>query len=127
WRTSIAKTCSEPVFFLMTEWCSIYLVAVGIELNSGVIAIWIPFLAADLGSFASGVGSGLLIKRGWPLGAARKALIIFSGIGMSMLIPTIFTTNLYLIALLFALATFCYASFTTMANVLPSDLYNSES
>ena len=44
-----------------------------------------------------------------------------------MLIPTIFTTNLYLIALLFALATFAYAAFSTMANVLPSDLYRSES
>ncbi len=71
--------------------------------------------------------SGALIKRGWSLGAARKALIIFGGIGMTLLIPTIFTTNLYLIAALFALATFCYASFTTMANVLPSDLFRSDS
>ena len=71
--------------------------------------------------------SGYLIKRGWPLGAARKALIVFGGVGMTMLIPTIFTTNLYLIALLFAIATFTYASFTTMANVLPSDLFSSES
>jgi len=38
------------------------------------------------------------------LGKARKALIIFGGIGMTLLIPTIFTTNLYLIAFLFALA-----------------------
>jgi ACS family hexuronate transporter-like MFS transporter len=44
-----------------------------------------------------------------------------------MLFPTIFTTNLHLIAVLFAVATFTYAGFTTMANVLPSDLYNSES
>jgi len=127
WGTIIAKTFTDPVFFFITEWFPIYLVAKGIELKSGLIAIWIPFLAADLGSFAAGGISGSLIKRGWPLGAARKALIIFGGIGMTMLIPTIFTTNLYLIALLFAVATFCYASFTTMANVLPSDLYNSES
>src|ERR1700682_683154 len=31
------------------------------------------------------------------------------------------------VALLFAVATFTEAGFTTMANVLPSDLYNSES
>jgi ACS family hexuronate transporter-like MFS transporter len=127
WGTIIAKTFTDPVFFFITEWFPIYLVAKGIELKSGLIAVWIPFIAADVGSFAAGGVSGLLIKRGWPLGAARKALIIFGGIGMTMLIPTIFTTNLYLIALLFAVATFCYASFTTMANVLPSDLYNSES
>jgi ACS family hexuronate transporter-like MFS transporter len=53
--------------------------------------------------------------------------IVVGGIGMTMLLPTIFTTNVYWIALLFAVATFTYAGFTTMANVLPSDLYNSES
>ena len=46
---------------------------------------------------------------------------------MTLLIPTIFTTNLYLIAFLFAVVTFTYAGFTTMANVLPSDLFGSES
>jgi ACS family hexuronate transporter-like MFS transporter len=127
WGTIIAKAFTDPVFFFITEWFPIYLVAKGIELRSGLIAVWIPFIAADVGSFAAGGVSGYLIKRGWPLGAARKALIIFGGIGMTMLIPTILTTNLYLIALLFAVATFCYASFTTMANVLPSDLYNSDS
>ena len=45
---------------------------------------------------------------------------------MTLLIPTIFTTNLYAITALFALSTFCYASFSTIANVLPSDLYPSE-
>jgi ACS family hexuronate transporter-like MFS transporter len=127
WGTIIAKTFTDPVFFFITEWFPIYLVAKGIELRSGLIAVWIPFIAADVGSFVGGGISGSLIKRGWSVGAARRALIVFGGIGMTMLIPTIFTTNLYLIAFLFALATFCYASFTTMANVLPSDLYYSES
>jgi len=127
WGTIIAKAFTDPIFFFITEWFPIYLVAKGIELKGGLIAVWIPFIAADVGSFAAGGFSGSLIKRGWPLGAARRALIIFGGIGMTMLIPTILTTNLYLIAAFFAVATFCYASFTTMANVLPSDLYYSES
>lgn len=127
WGTIIAKAFTDPIFFFITEWFPIYLVAKGIELKGGLIAVWIPFIAADVGSFAAGGFSGFLIKRGWPLGAARRALIIFGGIGMTMLIPTILTTNLYLIAAFFAVATFCYASFTTMANVLPSDLYYSES
>ena len=48
-------------------------------------------------------------------------------LGAWFLIPTIFTTNLYVIAFLFAVVTFTYAGFTTMANVLPSDLFGSES
>jgi MFS transporter, ACS family, hexuronate transporter len=127
WGVIVAKASTDPVFFFITEWFPIYLVAKGIELKTGLIAVWIPFVAADVGSFFAGGLSGYLIKLGWPLGAARKALIVFGGVGMTVLIPTIFTTNLYLIALLFAVATFTYAGFTTMANVLPSDLYNSES
>jgi len=127
WGVIIAKAFTDPVFFFVTEWFPIYLVAKGIDLKNGLIAVWIPFIAADLGSFFGGYLSGDLIKRGWPLGAARKVLIVVGGVGMTMLIPTIFTTNLYLIALLFAVATFTYAGFTIMANVLPSDLFNSES
>jgi ACS family hexuronate transporter-like MFS transporter len=127
WGTIIAKTFTDPVWFFVTDWFPIYLVAKGIELKSGLIAIWIPFIAADLGNFFGGGASGYLIKRGWSLGAARKAVIIFGGIGVTMLIPTIFTANLYLMAFLFGLATFSYSAFSTMANVLPSDLYRSDS
>jgi len=127
WGAIIAKTFTDPVWFFVTDWFPIYLVAKGIELRSGLIAVWIPFLAADLGNFFGGGMSGFLIKRGWALGKARKALVVFGGIGVTLLIPTILTTNLYLITLLFGLATFCYASFSTIANVLPSDLYNSDS
>ncbi len=127
WGTIVAKTFTDPVFFFVADWFPIYLVAKGIELKSGLIAIWIPFIAADLGNFFGGGMSGYLIKRGWSLGAARKAVIIFGGIGVTMLIPTIFTANLYLMAFLFGLATFSYSAFSTMANVLPSDLFRSES
>jgi MFS transporter, ACS family, hexuronate transporter len=127
WGTIIARAFTDPVFFFITEWFPIYLVAKGIELRSGLIAIWIPFVAADLGSFFAGWLSGYLVRRGWSLGAARKLPIMYGGIGMTLLIPTIFTTDLYLISFLFAFVTFTYAGFTTMANVLPSDLFASES
>ena len=46
---------------------------------------------------------------------------------MTLLIATIFTTNLPALTVLFAVATFCYGSYTTIANVLPSDLFFGES
>jgi MFS transporter, ACS family, hexuronate transporter len=127
WGTIVAKTFTDPVWFFVTDWFPIYLVGKGIELRSGLIAVWIPFLAADLGNFFGGGASGLLIKRGWGLGSARKAIVVFGGIGVMLLIPTVLTTNLHIITLLFALATFSYASFSTMANVLPADLFHSDS
>lgn len=53
--------------------------------------------------------------------------MVFGGIGVTLLIPTIFTVNLTVITLPFALATFSYASFSTIANALPSDLFASDS
>ncbi|HJT72203.1 MAG TPA: MFS transporter [Terriglobales bacterium] len=127
WGTIIARAFTDPVWFFVADWFPIYLVAKGIDLRSGFLAVWVPFIAADLGNFFGGTASGWLIKRGWTLGWARKAVTIFGGIGVMLLIPTIWTTNLYVIVTLFALATFSYASFSTIANVLPSDLYESGS
>jgi MFS transporter, ACS family, hexuronate transporter len=127
WGTIVSKTFTDPVFFFIADWFPIYLVAKGISLKSGLIAVWVPFVAADLGNFFGGWVSGYLIKRGWPVGTARKAVVVFGGIGVLLLIPTVFTVNLYALTVLFALATFAYANFTTIANVLPSDLYGKES
>jgi ACS family hexuronate transporter-like MFS transporter len=127
WGVIVAKSFTDPVWFFVADWFPIYLVVKGIELRSGLLAVWVPFIAADLGNFFGGGVSGYLIKKGWSLGAARKAVVVFGGIGVTLLVPTIFTTNLYLITALFALSTFCYASFSTIANVLPSDLFPSES
>lgn len=127
WGTIAARSLTDPVWFFVTDWFPIYLVAKGIELKEGLFAVWIPFVAADAGNFFGGWVSGYLIKRGWRLGAARKAVVVFGGLGVMTLIPTIFTTNLFAIAFLFGFATFAYACFTTIANVLPSDLFHSES
>lgn len=127
WGAMVAKGMTDPVWFFITDWFPIYLVAKGIPIKSSLLAVWIPFIASDLGNFFGGAASGYLIKRGWSLGAARKALVVFGGIGVLSLIPTILVVKLWMIAALFALATFCYASFSTIANVLPADLFASES
>jgi ACS family hexuronate transporter-like MFS transporter len=127
WGIVVSRLFTDPIWFFITDWFPIYLVAKGIELRGGLIAIWIPFISADLGNFFGGVLSGYLVKRGWQVGAARKALIIFGGIGVTLLIPTVFTNNLYLIAALFGVASLAYSAFSTMANVLPSDVFHGDS
>ena len=127
WGAIVAKGMTDPVWFFVTDWFPIYLVAKGVPIKSGLLAVWVPFIASDLGNFFGGAASGYLIRRGWQLGAARKAVIVFGGFGVLALIPTIFVAKLWMIAGLFALATFCYASFSTIANVLPADLFRTES
>jgi len=125
WGVIIARAFTDPVFFFITEWFPIYLRTKGIE--GRILPLAIPFVAADVGSFVAGWISGRLVRRGMSLGWARKLPIVFGGLGMTLLIPTIFTTNVYLIAFLFASVTFTYASFTIMANVLPTDLFHGSS
>jgi ACS family hexuronate transporter-like MFS transporter len=125
WGVIIARAFTDPVFFFITEWFPIYLRTKGIE--GRILPLAIPFVAADVGSFFAGWISGQLLRRGTSLGWARKLPIVFGGLGMTLLIPTIFTTNAYVIAFLFASVTFTYASFTIMANVLPTDLFHGSS
>jgi ACS family hexuronate transporter-like MFS transporter len=127
WGVIAARTMTDPIWFFITDWFAIYLVAKGINPEQGLLAFWIPFVAADLGNFFGGGISSWLIRRGWPVLRARKAVVVFGGLGMMLLIPTVFTSNLFALAGLFAVSTFAYASFSTMALVLPSDLYRSES
>ncbi len=127
WGIIVAKTFTDPVWFFVTDWFPIYLVSKGIELKSSLVAIWIPFMAADLGNFFAGAVSGYLIRRGWTVGRARKALVVFGAIGVMMLIPTVLTRSLYAISFLFAFATFSYSVFSTIAIVLPADVFRNES
>ncbi|HEY8228267.1 MAG TPA: MFS transporter [Pyrinomonadaceae bacterium] len=127
WGVIIARTTTDPVWFFITDWFAIYLVSKGINPEQALLAFWIPFVAADLGNFFGGGVSSWLIRRGWPVIKARKAVVMFGGLGMTLLIPTVFTSSLLALAGLFAVSTFAYAAFSTMALVLPSDLYRSGS
>jgi len=63
---------------------------------------------------------------GWSLGWSRKVVVIAGGLrNNAPPFPTVFTQNLWFITALFAISTFSYAAFSTIANVLPSDLYHS--
>src|SRR6266545_1983488 len=95
WGIIIGKTLTDPVWFFITDWFAIYLVSKGYRLEESLLAFWIPFLAADVGNFAGGGLSSCLINRGWSVGAARKLVVVASGLGMTLLIPTVFTTSYF--------------------------------
>lgn len=127
WGVIIGRSFTDPVWFFIADWFAIYLVSKGIKLEQGLLVFWIPFIAADLGNFFGGGLSSWLIRRGWPVGRARKAVIIIGGFGMAMLATTAFTSNPFALGALFGFSTFTYAAFSTMILVLPSDLFPSSS
>lgn len=125
WGIVLGRTLTDPVWFFITDWFAIFLVAKGFKIEHTLAGFWIPFLAADFGNFFGGGFSSWLIKRGWDVVAARKFIIVVCGIGMTALIPAIYATALAPIVGLFAISTFCYAAWSTMALSLPGDLFPS--
>ncbi|HEY1809502.1 MAG TPA: MFS transporter, partial [Acidobacteriaceae bacterium] len=127
WGVISARMLSDPVFFFIADWFPIYLVAKGVSLKTGLFVIWIPFAGTDLGNLLGGWLSGYLIRRGWSTGAARKSILVVGAAGMALLIPTIFTNHLLFLTILFFVSCFSYGLYTTIANVLPTDLFYPES
>ncbi len=125
WGIVLGKALTDPVWFFITDWFAIYLVSKGFQLESTLLGFWVPFLAADLGNFAGGGLSSYCIRLGWPVLRARKLVVLLGGIGMTLLIPTIFVSNFALIIALFAVSTFSYAAWSTMGLTFPADLYPS--
>ncbi len=125
WGIIVGKALTDPVWFFVTDWLPIYLVARGFRLETSLLAFWLPFLAADAGNFLGGGVSSWLIGRGMAVGKARKIVIAVGGLGMSSLVLTVFLHDLVSLAACFAIATCSYAALSTMVLNLPADLYRS--
>lgn len=127
WGIILGKTLTDPVWFFITDWFAIFLVSKGHRLEDSLFAFWVPFLAADVGNFAGGGVSSWLIRRGWGVGAARKFVVIVSGLGMTLLAPAVFTDSFAWLVACFAISTLSYAALSTMILNLPADVYPTDS
>jgi len=123
WGIVISKALTDPVWFFIADWFAIYLVSRGYRPEDSLLAFWAPFLAADIGNFAGGGLSSWLTARGWSTGRSRRTVAVVSGIGMSTLAATVFFHSFAVLVICFALATLCYAAFSTIVLALPADLY----
>lgn len=127
WGIIVSKALTDPVWYLITDWFAIYLVAKGYQPEQSLLAFWIPFLAADIGNFAGGGISSILIRRGWTTLRSRRVVAIVSGLGMSTLAGAVIFDSYFSMIGFFALATLSYAAFSTIVLALPGDLYPSPS
>jgi ACS family hexuronate transporter-like MFS transporter len=125
WGAIAARGLTDPVWFMITDWFAIYLVSRGFNLEETALGFWVPFLAADLGNFFGGGASSALIRRGFSVGRARRWLIVGGGFGVLALVPAALSSDFATLVVCFAIATFSYATMSTMALALPADLFES--
>jgi ACS family hexuronate transporter-like MFS transporter len=123
WGVIAARGLSDPVWFMITDWFAIFLASKGFAIEDTATGFWVPFLAADLGNFFGGGLSSALIRRGWGVGRARKAIVVGGALGVLMLIPAAYLSRFVPLVACFAAATFSYAALSTMALALPADLF----
>jgi ACS family hexuronate transporter-like MFS transporter len=124
WGIVIGRTLLDPYWFFVAEWFPLLLISKNIRVEDSIMSFWAPFLAADLGNFFGGGLSSYWIKRGWPVGKARRTVILILGPSMLLLIPAAYTSNFVLIVALFAWSTFAYAACSTMFLSLPADVFH---
>jgi ACS family hexuronate transporter-like MFS transporter len=127
WGVILSKALTDPVWFMITDWLAILLVARGYSPEDSLLAFWIPFLAADIGNFAGGGLSSFLIQRGWSVDRSRKAICVAGAFGMATLAIPVFVNGFVVLVGSLAVSTLAYAAFSTMILTLPADIYPSGS
>ena len=127
WGIVIGKALTDPIWFFIADWFPIYLASRGFSLENALLAFWVPFVAADAGNFIGGGVSSYLIRRGYSVGTARKAVIAAGGLGMCLLMASLLFTTLVPLTVCFAIATCSYAALSTMLLNLPADVYPADS
>jgi ACS family hexuronate transporter-like MFS transporter len=124
WGLVIGRSFTDPIWWFYLFWLPQYLSdARGFTLKDIGAFAWIPFVTSDIGNFTSGFLSSFLIKRGMPVIRTRKLICVLSAIPMLAGIPVTLAPNSTWALLLISLATWGYASWSTMGLTLPSDLF----
>jgi MFS transporter, ACS family, hexuronate transporter len=124
WGIVLGRAILDPYWFLIAEWFPLYLMSRGFQIEQSVLGFWAPFLGSDLGNLFGGALSSWWISRGWPVGKARRAVILIFGPCMLVLVGTLYTSDYVLLVLIFAFATFAYAACATMFLTMPADAFD---
>lgn len=127
WGIVVTRALLDPYWFFVADWFAIFLTSKGYRIEETLWGFWLPFVAAQAGSFFGGGVSSWLIHRGWSVGSARRAVFVGCGPLMLLLLPASFTSSLPVLLGCFALATLGYAACSAIYLTLPSDLFVSES
>lgn len=124
WGIVLGRFLLDPFWYFISEWFALYLTSRGYSLEKSILGFWMPFLGADLGNLIGGALSSYWVSRGWPVGKARRTVLLIFGPSMISLLLALHTTSYFAALGLFAYSALAYAACSTMFTVLPADVFH---
>jgi ACS family hexuronate transporter-like MFS transporter len=114
-----AKLLTDPVWWFYLYWTPKYLHSTfGMQLSGIGAALVIIYLSADIGSIAGGWWSGVLIRRGVPVGTARMYVLLRCALAAVPVVLLAYASQMWLAVLLLSLATAAHQAWS--ANLFAS-------
>jgi ACS family hexuronate transporter-like MFS transporter len=124
WGYAWAKFLTDPVWWFYLFWLPTYLTDVRhfSPMQRGT-ALTVVYAISGIGALSGGAVSSFLIKRGWPVGKARKTTMLFCAIVMPVCTVGVLVQSDQLAILLFGLATAAHQAWMTNLFTAPGDLF----
>jgi MFS transporter, ACS family, hexuronate transporter len=127
WGYGLAKFLTDPVWWFYLFWLPTYLTEVRhFTPSQRGNALMLVYAISGIGAVAGGVVSGALIKRGWTVGKARKATMLFCAVAMPACALGVVVPGAGLAVLLFGLATAAHQAWMTNLFISPADVFPAE-
>lgn len=124
WALMAARFISDSAWFFFSFWIPKYFKdARGFDLKHIAMFVWLPFVAADIGSVVGGSLSSVLIKKGIPVIKARKIALSICAMLMPVAILTVHVKSWELAIACLGVATFSHQAWAASILTLPADIF----
>jgi MFS transporter, ACS family, hexuronate transporter len=120
----IAKYMTDPIWWFYLFWTPNFLRDVHkLDLSTIPLPLIVIYLIADVGSIGGGWLSSSFIKRGWPVGKARKIAMLICALSVTPVLLVPMVESLWIAVLLIGLAAAAHQGWSANVYTLVSDSF----
>ena len=124
WGLVLARFTGDGAFYFFAFWIPLYLRDErGFSMLNIAWAAALPFLFADLGSFAGGWAGQRLIKGGMSVDASRKTMIWIGALLVPLALPAVYVESSLLAVIFMGLGVFAIQVKSSSLFAIPTDLF----
>jgi len=124
WGLVLARFTGDGAFYFFAFWIPLYLRDErGFSMMNIAWAAALPFLFADLGSFAGGWAGQRLIKGGMSVNASRKTMIWVGALLVPLALPAVYVDSSLLAVICMGLGVFAIQVKSSSLFAVPTDLF----